>query len=220
MIKNKLVLSLLVLGLLLLGACSNQEKEIKDAVATVNGEEISRSDYEELLEMTNESYVMQGIDPEQLDEEMKKQIEERVVNQLINTELLLQTAANEGITVDEETINKRFEEMKANFEDEKKFQDALEKNKLTEEELKGKVKKELIITTYIDQKVGTIEVSEEEITALYDQYKQSAITNKQEVQKFEEIKEAIKGQAIAQKKQEKTTELIDKLREENEVVVF
>ncbi|MFD1738196.1 SurA N-terminal domain-containing protein [Bacillus salitolerans] len=220
--KKRILMGFLVLGLsvMILGACNNSSSTDNDPVATVDGEEITRTDYETLLQSVKENYTARGIDTENLDDETKKQLEEQVINQLVNTKILLQAAKAEGITVEQEEIDQSLADMKANFEGDQAYQDALEKNKLTEESLKGKIQEELYITKYIDQRVGEVEVSEDEVKKLYDEYKLSAVTNQQEVQEYEEIKEILEQQAVSQKKQEKVSEMIETLREEHDIKVL
>ncbi|WP_174730316.1 SurA N-terminal domain-containing protein [Mesobacillus harenae] len=213
------------ISLLVLGACSNsgekgQETEENKAVATVNGEEIPRSEYESLLKDTEAMYAQQGIDVDSMTEEMKEEMSVQVVDQLVNTSLLLQTSQAEGIEVDEKSVDERMEQVKGQFEDEEKYQEALKESKLDEETLRKQVQEDLLITQYIDTKVGQIEVSESEVQTVYEQYKEMAESQKQEIGEFEEMKAALEQEAISAKKQEKTIEIIEKLREKNQIEVL
>jgi hypothetical protein len=199
---------------LVLGACSGEKSS--EVVATVNGEEILKTDYETELENTKNMYAEQGMKLEDLDGEMKEQMEKSVLNQLVNTKLVLQTAKEEGIAIEQSEVDKELEAIKAQFEEDKGYKEALEKNKITEDELKAQVKDQLTITKYLDNTIGDIKVTEEEVTVIYNQYKEAAESQKQEPQDFEAMKPQLEQQAIAQKKSEKVNELIEELRSANE----
>jgi hypothetical protein len=211
--------------LLVLGACngSGSEQEAKDeekVIATVNGKEIFQSEFDLLLLDTTTTYAQQGMDVESLDDEMKEQMETQVLDQLINTELLLQQAESEDIKAEEASVNERYDEMKAQFEDEKQFEEALVKNKLTVDSLKERIESELQITTYLENNVGEPSVTEDEVSAIYEQYKEAMTSQEQEVQKLEDIKVQLEQEVIMQKRQEKISEIIEKLRNDNEVKIL
>jgi hypothetical protein len=214
---------LMLVGTLVLGACSsdsaekesNKEKN-KEAVATVNGENIASEEYQKELEATKAMYTQQGVDFEEIDGEMKKQVEQSVLDQLINTKLVLQSAEDDGISVGQKEIDAEIGNVKEQFEDDKQYQAALKENKITEEELTQQVRQQLIITQYLDKNIGDIKVSEDEVKVVYDQYKQQAESMKQEVQDFETMKPELEQQAIAQKKNEEMSKHIEDLRTKNE----
>ncbi len=212
---------LLGITVLILAACSGNgedksSKSSDEVVATVNGEEILKADYETELENTKNMYAQQGMNLDDLGDDMKEQIEQSVLNQLVNTKLVLQTAAEEGVTAEQKEIDSEMDTIKSQFEDDKKFKEALEENKITEEDLKLQVKDQLTITKYLDNTIGEIKVTDEEVEVIYNQYKESAETQEQEPEDFETMKPQLEQQAIAQKKSEKVNELIEELRSENE----
>ncbi|MCM3666987.1 SurA N-terminal domain-containing protein [Mesobacillus subterraneus] len=214
---------LLSIAVLVLGACSkdsskgNTEKENKeDLVATVDGKGISKQEYNKELESMKASYEQQGMPADQMDSKMKEQLEKSVLDQMINAELLLQTAEKDGISIEQKEVDAELEKIKTNFGDEKQFEDALKKNKLTEKELKGQLKKQMTVTKYLDSKIGKVEASEQEIQAMYDQYKQQLETQKQKPEELEKIKPQLEQQVLSQKKDEKISKLVEDLRKKNE----
>ncbi|KKK38690.1 hypothetical protein WQ57_06765 [Mesobacillus campisalis] len=215
---------LMLVGTLVLGACSsdsadkesNKEKNNKEVVATVNGENIASEEYQKELEATKAMYTQQGVDFKEIDGEMKKQVEQSVLDQLINTKLVLQSAENDGISVGQKEIDAEIGNVKGQFEDDKQYQAALKENKITEEELTQQVRQQLIITQYLDKNIGDVKVSEDEVKLVYDQYKEQAESMKQEVKDFETMKPELEQQAIAQKKNEEVSKHIEDLRAKNE----
>lgn len=213
-------------SIMLLGACNNDKDEKakngekKDAVASVNGVNIPRSEYDLLLEETKAMYTMQGMTDENMDEATKKEMETKVLDQLINTELLYQQAKEAKIEVTEDDIEKRFEEMKKNFDDEKKFEEALKENKLTVDSLKNRIEKDLLITQYLEKNVGEIEVTDAEIQASYDKYKEAMKNSGQEAPALEDVKEQLKKQTMTEKEQNKIVLILQGLRGNSEIKTF
>lgn len=215
---------LLSIAVLVLGACSKdsskgnaeQNKNKEDLVATVNGEGISKEKYEKELEATKASYEQQGMPADQMDSKMKAELEKSVLDQMVNAELLLQTAEKDGISVDQKEMDTELENIKSNFENDKQFEEALKKNKLTESDLKDQMKKQMMVTKYLDSKIGKVEVTEQEVQALYDQYKQQTESQKQKPEELAKIKPQLEQQVLTQKKQEKTNKLVEEIRKENE----
>jgi hypothetical protein len=214
---------LLSIAVLVLGACSkdsskgNAEKENKeDLVATVDGKDISKQEYNKELEAMKASYEQQGMPADQMDSKMKKELEKSVLDQMINAELLLQTAEKDGISIEQKEVDAELEKIKTNFGDEKQFEEALKKNEMTEKELKGQLEKQMTVTKYLDSKIGKVEASEQEIQAMYDQYKQQLESQKQKPEELEKIKPQLEQQVLSQKKDEKISKLVEDLRKKNE----
>ncbi|WP_102261096.1 SurA N-terminal domain-containing protein [Mesobacillus jeotgali] len=214
---------ILSIAVLVLGACSNDsskgntEKENKgDLVATVDGEGISKQQYEKELEVMKATYEQQGMPADQMDKKQKEELEKSVLEQMINAELLLQIAEKDGISIEDKEVDAELEKIKANFEDEKQFEEALKKNEMTEKELKSQLKKQLTVNKYLDSKIGKIEATDEEIKVNYDQYKEIVKGQEQEPEELEKVKAQLEQQIIAEKENEKISKLVEKLRKENE----
>jgi hypothetical protein len=207
---------LLAIVAIVLGACS--EENSSEVVATVNGEEILKTDYETELENTKNMYAQQGMNLDDLDEKMTEQIEMSVLNQLVNTKLVLQSAKEDGITVKQSEVDSELDAIKSQFEDDAKYKEALKENKTTEEDLKVQVKDQLTITKYLDSTIGKIEVTEDEVTVKYDEYKEALASQeqKQEPEAFDKMKPQLEQKVMAEKKSEKVNELIEELRTANE----
>jgi SurA N-terminal domain len=214
---------LLSIAVLVLGACSNDsskgntEKENKeDLVATVDGKGISKKDYEKELDVMKATYEQQGMPADQMDSKQKEELEKSVLDQMINAELLLQIAEKDGISIEDKEVDAELEKIKGNFEDEKQFEEALKKNEMTEKELKAQLKKQMTVNKYLDSKIGKLEVTDEEIQARYDQYKQLAEMQEQKPEELEKVKPQLEQQVLSEKENEKISKLVEELRKENE----
>lgn len=219
-ITGFLLLSIMVL---VLGACSkdsskgNAEKNNKeDLVATVDGEGISKQEYNKELKAMKASYEQQGMPADQMDGKMKKELEKSVLDQMINAELLLQTAEKNGISIKQKEVDAELEKIKANFENEKQFEAELKKNKLNENELKDQLKKQMAVSKYLESKIGKVEATDQEIQAMYDQYKQQAESQKQKPEALEKMKPQLEQQVLSQKENEQISKLVEEIRKKNE----
>ena len=208
----------------ILGACSSEEtKENKtgeksNTVATVNGEEILKKDYENLLKTSKVYFQQQGMNIDDLDSKKQEEFNKSVLDQLINTKLLLQTAQKEDIKIEQSELNSEVDKVKSQYGDNKEFQAALKEDQLTEDTLKEEIRDQLILTKFIDKEIGEVTVSEDEIKSIYEQYKKQIDSQGQELpdQDFDSVKPQMEQQAIAQKKNEKISELIENLRKASE----
>jgi hypothetical protein len=214
---------LLSIAVLMLGACSkdsskgNTETEKKeDLVATVDGKGISKKEYNKELDAMKASYEQQGMPMDQMDAKMKEQLEKSVLDNMINAELLLQTAEKNDIIVKEKEVDAELDKIKANFEDDKKFEEALKQNKMTEKQLKAQLKKQMTVNKYLDSKIGKVEATPQEIQAAYDQYKKQLESQKQKPEELAKISPQLEQQVVAQKENEKVGELVQKIRKDNE----
>ena len=218
----------LILGLALIAvmtACGDKEEAAKestentqnvDVVATVNKAEITKSDFDEMLE---QAYSSQGIDAETLNEEQQTGIQQQVVTQMVNNELLRQTAEKNDYTATEEEIDQQIKTLSEQFETEEEFDKALEENKITVEQLEEDFANDIMIQNYVTDHIGEIKVKEEEITAYYEQYSEQSEEG-QEVPELEAIKPQIEQTLMQQKQNEEVAKLIEQLKGENEVEVL
>ena len=180
---------------------NNTEAEnLSGPVATVNGEEIPRSDFEALkLQVA----FNQGLDISTLDEQTNNQLELQVVDLLISEELLRQASVESGITASDTEIEEEFSVIKGQFENEEAYQNALTIEGLTESTLLVQIGTDLAIQAYLDQVLGlsSIPATESEIEELYNQ-----LSSTQEgVPPLEEAYDQIEQMIVQQKQQELIT---------------
>ncbi len=183
-------------------------------VATVNGEEIKGEDFNALYSQSQMQYVQMGqeVPKDQLDQ-MKKQVAESMVGQ----ELILQAAQEEDIEASDDKIKEELAGIKEGYEDEKKFEAALEQSDMTMEDLEKEIAKNIQYTTYIDQKIEVDEVTEEEMKEYYDQAKEQGTS--EEMPAYEDVKPQIKKGLEDEQKSKKTQELVEKLKEDADVKI-
>lgn len=185
-----------------------------DAVAVVNGEEISRADFDAL---ESQIALQQGIDTATLDTETRNRLEADIVDELIAQTLLRQASDESGIVISQEDVDAQINATIAQTGGEEAFRQALAENNLSEEELRERANTQLAVQAYLEQELNlsSVEATEEEIDLAY------AEANTQgEVPPLEEMREQIRGLVIRQKQQELVAEHIAQLREQASVEVL
>lgn len=122
--------------------------------ATVNGAEISEDEVTAMVDSVRDQQSLSdeeawgtwmaqyGYTPESVREE--------VLDGLINQELLLQKAGDRGVTVDDATVDENVESMKANYENDEKWQAALTSVGITEDQYRENIKLSLLYQGVVD----------------------------------------------------------------------
>src|SRR5690625_1889848 len=198
--------------------------DIPDVVAVVNGEEISGESFSENYESQYQQLTMQaqmtGEEPDQ--EELKSQ----ALDMMINSELLVAKAEDEGFSASEDDIDEYLDSMaeENGLESADALQEEFEAQGLSEDRVREDIQKEVLIEQVIDT-IDIPEPSDDELQAIYDmQVEQLETMNEQveedqaqEVPSFEELEPELEEQAVAQKENEAVTELLEDLREDADI---
>ncbi|OPL08495.1 MAG: hypothetical protein AVO33_11105 [delta proteobacterium ML8_F1] len=178
--RNKTVLFLMViLAIALVAGCANEESAVEgpsseettniEAAAIVNGVAIPMEDYQSALDQTFAAYEQNGItfDTEET-KDLEKEITDQVINSLVDNEILLQEARNEGFDLSEEQLESEFETVKGQFPTQEEFEMALGDAGFTEDDLRDLIREENIRNDYLMSLVKDLDVTREEITAYYE----------------------------------------------------
>ena len=140
----------------------------KDKVAMVNGTVITRSEYDTELGRFERQMAMSGQAPNPAD---KTEMKGRVLDGLIDRELLKQDSKKQGITVDDNDVNQQVAVLKQKFGSEKEFTETLVKMNLTEDGLKTQLRQDLAIKKLIDKQIAAkVTITPEEMKAFYDSH--------------------------------------------------
>jgi peptidyl-prolyl cis-trans isomerase C len=163
-----LVITGLVLTWIVMPALAEKTQPSEDKVAMVNGSVVSRVSFDREMTGVRQRFSSMGkpLSPSQLPE-----LEKRVLDNLINIELLYQQSRKVGTKVDEAEVNAQFEALKKRFPTEAEFNNAIKNMKLTETVMKSQISRGISIQRFLDKMtLGKVEVSEEEIKAYYDSH--------------------------------------------------
>jgi len=149
-----------------LHASASEKKATDGKAAVVNGTVITQEDLDRELGVVQQRLLSDG---KVLDESQLLETKKRVLEGLINVELLYQEAQMQGPTVSDEDINKQLGTVKSRFPSEDEFKSSLSKMNLTEADLITQIKRALTVQQFIDKKfVQKVTVSDKETRAYYD----------------------------------------------------
>ncbi|MBW1842204.1 MAG: peptidylprolyl isomerase [Deltaproteobacteria bacterium] len=142
------------------------EKKIPDgAVATVNGVAITQDDFDREMARVSSQFSRGG---RALKESQMPDIKNRVLETLINRELLYQESQNKGIKVEDADVIKQVDILKKRFPNEDGFKAALIEMKISEAELKSQMRKGIAIQQFVDKDlVQDVKVSQKEVKDFY-----------------------------------------------------
>ncbi|MCG1010293.1 SurA N-terminal domain-containing protein [Salinicoccus sp. ID82-1] len=196
-------------------------EDVPDVVATVNGEEITKDEFEQVYTAQFQQAAMQAqMTGQEMDQaQMKQQIAEGMVSQ----ELLKQEAEDRGIEATDEEIDAAIDDLveRNGLESREALFTALEEQGLTEEEARAELQSGLNQDQLISEEIGEIEVTEEELQTLYDDtvQQQEEAGSEQELPPFEELKPDLESHLKQQKEAEATQNYASELRENADVTI-
>lgn len=178
--KLSLVLSFMFL-LNIFSGCEliskTEEGEKKTVVAKVNGEKITKGEFQKLFEARLAQYEMmygQDFAQKKENEELIKNLKEDTLDEMINERIILQKAKEFNIQPDEKDINENLDKMykqavsQAGGED--KFKKTLETFKLTVDDYKKYMTNKIIIEKVYDKIVKDVSVSDDELLKYYNEH--------------------------------------------------
>jgi peptidyl-prolyl cis-trans isomerase C/foldase protein PrsA len=151
-----------------LAGCPQQQKAKQDptVIATVNGEVISRVEFERLL--AREAQAMEGNGPRT--PEQVEPYKQTLTETLIERALLLQAARAGGVTITTEEVDRRVLALSSEYPA-GTFDEALAKSQTSRAALTRSTREQLTIEKLLTQEVHSrVAVSEEQIRQYYDEH--------------------------------------------------
>ena len=148
------------------------EGEIPDGgMATVNGVVISQGDFDREIISAQRHMTMQG---KALSDSQWAEMKKRVLESLIDRELLYQESLKKGVEVEDESVEELYAGLKNRFSSEEEFQIALLKLKTSEPEVRSQLKKRIAIQRFVSNEFSQkVVASEKDTRAYYDAHKES-----------------------------------------------
>ena len=155
----------------------------REEIALVNGKAISKIQYERRLSAYKKRAFRKGQEMKDSDLTTAKN---RILEDLIDTEVLYQQSQKEGVKVDDQTINEQIEKIKKRFPNEKAYKKAMERMHMSEKEFRDEIQRAFAIKQLLDTNVRQkITVTEEECKKYYNN-NQNLFKRKEQV-KFSRI---------------------------------
>ncbi|MFN7251406.1 MAG: SurA N-terminal domain-containing protein [Anaerobacillus sp.] len=192
---------------------SMMDLEPHEPVAIVNGKEILQQELTDQYEQIKLSYLQQGVE---IDRENEVVIKNYVLDQLVNTTLILQAAEKGGFSPSNEEVQEQLDQIKEQYGSEEELNEILEQNNLTLAKLEEEVKIQLTINQYLESEIKEPSVSQEEIIERYEQYKQQT----DEMPELEEVEGLLAEEIKQEKNQASIGELVDKLKQASEINIL
>ncbi|CAH2213787.1 peptidylprolyl isomerase [Tepidibacter aestuarii] len=149
----------------------------KDVVARVNDKVITVSEYEKTLAMYKKNFEAiygEGIWETEVEtgQTVIEVVKERVLNNMINDEVIYQIAQNENITVEDKDVEEQFKQFKAQVELNEEFKKFLEENGIDDQFLKNQLKKDMLISKYNENYTASLELNDEKLKEYYEKNKE------------------------------------------------
>lgn len=231
--------------LLLLGACSGEEKaeNTEETSAPAESEAVSETAVdapETDLDLPAADDVVVVVNGEEIngtvynsvarqlesslatqgkkadDPEIAKQVKEQAITVIAGNKLIIQDAVEKGHEVDEEVLEQRFEDLKNQFENEEQMNIALKRTGFTLDDMKQQLREQLIYESYLAEEIEGAEVTEEDLEEAYQGYVDST---EGETPEFEEMKPMILQSLEEQNQKQAVYDRIEELREAAEIDV-
>src|SRR5690625_344535 len=186
---------------------TKEEKVDEDEViASINGTDIKGLEYNNTYAQTKMMFGQQGLDVSDQDS-----IKEQVVDALVERELIMQDATEQGIDVSKKDVESELEKIKS--ENEEQFTMVLEQFNLTEDDYKEQLTFELVLDEYMNSELEEAKVTDDEVKETYDELKEG----NEEIPEFDEIKEDLKADLSERKQMEMLEEKIEQLKDKADV---
>ena len=222
--KTTLV-SIIIVLVLIIGALevSGSINLFTSSVATVNGERITQAEYDLRVEQIFGSDQAQLLNLD--DPALRKSIEDQILDEIINTRLLLQAANEAGFSATEAQIETEYQlilerlgsPLNTPEEKEEILTEELANNKLTRSTFRKNIADQIIIEQYFTSQIDeTLLTPTEEEVATYHTQLNAA---QEGVPPLDEIRAEIESQIISQKRQQQVGTIIQSLRETADIVI-
>lgn len=195
--------------------------DIPDVVATINGVDLLKDDFVVEYNNAKQQQMMMGGQGDPSSTEVDEQLKDQSVNFLVDTELLTQASNEADVEVTDEDVNEQLDQIKAMYqlESDEDLEEILSGQDLTVDEFKAQIKESMKPQKYIEQEAQIEEPSDEEIQSTYDEII-AASEGEEEPPPLEDVEDTIVEQLKAQKTSEAANDILEDLREENEVEIF
>jgi len=146
-----IIVAFLFTGISIFVTSSLSAKVVDKTVATVDGEVILMSEYENRAKPVIEEYqqFLKGPDKETRIKDLK----EKILDQMIDERVLIHEAKRNKINVDKKEIEDGIEEIKKRFATEEEYSKELTRQGLSQDKFRDQVKEQIMVIKLIDQEV-------------------------------------------------------------------
>jgi foldase protein PrsA len=164
-------LTRVVVGLLMVvpvGLLAAERVVVEGVLVRVNDRIITISDFTERVrqELTQM--------PTQPNNEELRQFTDMLLDEMVNELVLMERATEKKLTVDDEMVDQAIDNLRAenNLEDDEAFEQALESSGMTEEALRARYRRTILLQRAVQGEVRPVEITEEELRQQYESEKE------------------------------------------------
>lgn len=231
-----------LLAIFLLSACGNKDEEdnagsnndqgdmpepdlsdLPDIVAEVNGEDITKEEFEGIYRQQFEYRVMmqQVMNEDDIDQDELKQ---ETLESVIGQKLLVQEADKRYTDIDSEAIDHVIDDLINDYDmgSREEMIERFEEQGITEEELMSDIELQAKVNLLIDDETKNSEPTDEEIKEAYEEIKaefEQMEDQDEEAPEFDEIKDDLRERMKQQNANKKVQDVIKDLREKSDVTL-
>ena len=143
----------------------------EDAVAVVGDKEISKADFDRVLAQAKTTFEARKQEFPETGSPEYEQLKQSIVRSLVEQKQFELGAEELGISVTDEEIDKRLEELKQQFfgGDQKKYEAELKKQKLTEEQVRTDLRARILSEKIFKEVTSDVKVTDADVKAYYEQ---------------------------------------------------
>lgn len=209
-------------------ANSTTTSEVSGPVARVGGEPIEAQAFNDQISARRQATTSRSA--QQFQSLSETQQRERVLNNLINQELLRQSAVNAGVSVSDSEVDERLESQIEQIGGESEFEQRLSEINMTREEVRDDLRQQMLLTEYVSENVGT--TTDEEVQQRYNQLSDQQLQQYSQAinrgstgtstgtPSLEDIRPILERQISVQKQQQGVRQLLQEARNSIDVEVL
>jgi len=166
---------LVALVALLATGCGGDSAESvpADAVASVDGEPIAKTQFDQLIAQAKKSYENQEREFPQAGSQEYQTLKNQAVQFLVQRQQFEQEAEELGIEITDQQVEDRLAQIKKQYfeEDDKKYQAQLKEQGLSDEQVRNDIRAQLVSEKIFEAVTKDVQVSDEDVEAYYNENK-------------------------------------------------
>jgi len=182
-IKILLTITCLMMVCVAFQATAEEKAGDSGKVAVINGTVISQDQFDREMIPVQEVIQASG---KTLDEKSLAAVKQKVLDNIIKSELLYQECQKNGVVINDEEINQRYATEKGKFASDEEFQNRLKELKNDEATYKSQIKRQLAIQRLINQKFKP-NITDDDAKKYFE-----TNADKYKDQSFDQVKDTVK----------------------------
>jgi parvulin-like peptidyl-prolyl isomerase len=139
------------------------------AAATVNGQKITVDQVDNELAKFEKSGQFEQLTAEQSANEVRRQFQQGYLSQIVRRHIMRPLAEERGLEVTDDEVKESIEAIKADFPSEKEFEDALDQQGVSSDQLPELVRDQLTEEALREDAISEIEPNDDDLQSFYDE---------------------------------------------------